>query len=402
MSSTPLRIAFIDYTLEPDKPGRSGLSDVVWDMASALVDKGHQAHVVGCYYTTNYPDERVIVHNFPEPPIGYRNIVGQIWLLNRAANIIKTIEPDIIHAPEYVSTAVFAQKRLPFPMVLTVPGNIFQRIEAGHGFDWSFVQVLKWAATKSAKHCQAIISISQEMKFWWEKTGSLPQNTPWIPYGIDTNRFFPVANARQQLNISEDETLLLYVGRFSPEKGILDLLDALALQDDLFESPFKLVLIGKGALQQQIEAHVQTLGLSHKVDILPWAAQDELKLWYSAANVLLMPSWNEPLGKVFLEAMACGTPVIASDTEGPKDHVQSGTTGYMFPTRDVSALSKLLRLAILQPEQFEQLSPACMAYIQNSLTWSHIMDCIIEQVYQPILRDEQIGGVQWRSEVEAV
>ncbi|MEM7334921.1 MAG: glycosyltransferase family 4 protein [Chloroflexota bacterium] len=391
-----LKVAFMDYPLEPDKPGRSGLSDVIWDMAKALIDQGHEAHVVGCYHTDSFPDPRVIVHDFPEPPIGYRNIVGQMWLLNRAGNIIKQIEPDIVHAPEYVATALFSMKKLNCPIVLTVPGNIFQRIEAGHGFDWSFVEVLKWAARRTAKTCDAILCISQEMKLWWERTGSHPQKTPWIPYGIDTKRFYPVADARHRLGISEDENLLLYVGRFSPEKGILELLDALAQQPDLLNQPFKLVLIGKGALESEIRHHIGHLELENQVSIMPWVAQDDLKLWYSAANVLLMPSWNEPLGKVFLEAMACGTPVIASDTEGPKDHVQIGKTGFLFPVHDVPALSNMLRIAIMQPETLTQMKDASLAYVENNLTWSQIMRCIVNDVYLPLINKEPLQAIDWR------
>ena len=97
----PLRVAFVDYVLDPDKPGRSGLSDVVWDMASELVNQGHEAHVIASYYTDQYPDRRVHVHNFPSPPIGYRNLIGHFWILKRAADIAKRLQPDIIHAPEY-------------------------------------------------------------------------------------------------------------------------------------------------------------------------------------------------------------------------------------------------------------------------------------------------------------
>ncbi len=56
MSSRKLRIGFVDYVLEPDKPGQTGLSDIVWDMASELVNQGHEPHVIASYHTDQYPD----------------------------------------------------------------------------------------------------------------------------------------------------------------------------------------------------------------------------------------------------------------------------------------------------------------------------------------------------------
>ena len=164
MTDKQLNIAFVDYVLEPDKPGRSGLSDIVWDMASELVNQGHEAHVVGSYHTTTYPDARVTVHNFPTPPIGYRNIAGQLWIIKRAADIVRHLQPDVVHAPEYLSTAVLSALGVRTPLVMTVPGNIYHRIKYGHSFEWWYVQVLKLAARRSARHCANIIAISQEMK----------------------------------------------------------------------------------------------------------------------------------------------------------------------------------------------------------------------------------------------
>ena len=78
--------------------------------------------------------------------MAYRNIVGKIWLVKRAADIAKRLKPDIVHAPEYISTAVFASLGVQTPLVLTVPGNIYHRIEHGHSYECHFVQVLRWAA----------------------------------------------------------------------------------------------------------------------------------------------------------------------------------------------------------------------------------------------------------------
>ena len=385
-----MKIAFIDYVLEPHKPGQSGLSDVVWDMASELVNQGHEAHIVASYHTRCYPDPRVIVHQFATPPIGYRNLLGQLWILKRAATIMKQIQPDIIHCPEYVSSAVFAACAVPAPLVMTAPGNIFQRLATGHGYDWHYVQFLKWAARTSARRCASILTISQEMQDWWEWTGSPPERIRTIPYGVNVEHFAPVADACARLGIPTDTCMLLYVGRFSQEKGLFDLLAALEQIASHCDPKYvQVVLAGKGPQHDQLQQQISARGLAPLVQIREWITRDDLPTWYSAADALLLPSWNEPLGRVMLEALACGTPVIASASEGPKDHIIHGQNGFLFPPHDVSALAALLTEVVQQPALLAHMRPAALAYARQHITWHTIVTRIVTDVYASLCVNDQ-------------
>lgn len=386
MIDYPLRIAFIDNILEPDKPGRSGMSDTIWDMAGALVAQGHEPHIIGSYQTTAFPDQRVQVHHFPTPPIGYRNIVGQTWMLKRAAAVSRHIQPDIIHARDYYATAVFTKLGVRTPLVLTVPGNIFKRIREGHGYEWYFTQVLKWAARVSVRHCARVIATSREMKQWWEWTGSIPERTPWIPLGVNVQRFQRVEHARERLSLSHNGPLLLYVGRFSREKGLLDFVAALGIiQELLIAQNARVILIGRGPQEDEIRKVIAAEGLESIVQLLPWAHQDELSTWYSAADVLVMPSWNEPFGKVMIEAMACGTPVVSAITEGAQDHIQEGSNGFLFPPHDVAQLANLVRRCVTHRQELSRMGQQAHAYVQEHLSWTHIAQRIVDEVYAPIL-----------------
>ena len=337
---------------------------------------------VASYHTNTYPDPRVIVHQFATPPIGYRNLIGQVWILKRAAAVMRQLRPDIIHCPEYVSSAVFAALAVPAPLVLTAPGNIFQRLPSEHGYDWHYVQFLKWAARTSARHCGSILAISREMQQWWEWTGSPPERTFTIPYGVNPQHFAPVADARAQLGIAPDTRLLLCVGRFSKEKGLFDLLAALE-QGDLRRNArnVQVVLAGKGPQQTELSQQIAARGLTSVVQLREWIDREDLPTWYSAADALLLPSWNEPLGRVMLEALACGTPVIASASEGPKDHIRQGHNGYLFPPHDVAALAALLQQVIARPVLLNQMRPAALAYAQQHLAWPAIVARIVREVY---------------------
>ncbi len=385
MTGRPLRVAFVDYVLDPTQPGRSGLSDVVWDMASELVSQGHESHVIASYHVKTYPDARVIVHNFSTPPIGYRNVVGHFWILKRAADIARRLRPDIIHAPEYVSTAVFTTLGVPLPVVLTVPGNVFHRIRHGHSYEWYYLQILKWAARTSARRCASVIAISAEMKVWWEWTGSLPERTPWIPLGVNPNIFRYRPDARKRLGLAPRTLSFLFVGRFAPEKGLHDLLDALSRMKHLLHpSEVQFSLVGNGPQERELAERIQCEGLDHVVQLHSWVPQAELIDWYSAADALLLPSHSEALSRTIPQAMICGTPVIGSRITGTEDHVRDGSTGRLFPAGDVQALSDVLSEVVRCPDRLRQMRRDTMLYAQTHLTWPAIMPTIINDVYRPI------------------
>lgn len=387
---TPVRrvIAFVDYVLEPTLPGRSGLSDIVWDMASELINYGYECHVIASYKSSDYPDNRVIVHNFPTPPIGYRNQIGHLWILKRAADTAKSLNPDIICAPEYVSTAVFASLGVRIPMVVIVPGNIFHKLSVpnGSGYEWNVVQMLKWAARKTARTSSCIIAISKEMKNWWEWTGSAPERTPWIPIGVNAGRFQYIEGARDALSLPAERILLLYVGRFSKEKGVLELLHALRmLKESRSISKLQVSLIGKGPQESLIKSTVLESGLESVVTVHSWVHPDMLSAWYSAADALLLPSHSEALPRTLLEAMNCGTPVIGTRVSGIEDHVVNGKTGYLVPPHNEQALCRVLNQVLDNPDALRRMRPATREYARENLTWPKVVKRIISEVYEPII-----------------
>jgi glycosyltransferase involved in cell wall biosynthesis len=384
--SDKLRIAYVDYVLEPDKPGKTGLSDIVWDMASVLVNQGHEAHIVGSYHTRDYPDKRVIVHNFPTPPIGYRNFLGHLWILKRAADVIRQEQFDIVHAPEYVSTAVLSKLGVSTSLVLTVPGNVFQRMQKGHGFEWWFIHVLKWAARVSVKNCARIIAISNEMRDWWITTGSLPENTPVIPLGINPGRFFHVPEARETLGIAPGQFVLLYAGRFSREKGVLDLLTAFKRVNRTDkQNNAVLYLLGKGPQRTEIVQFINSHQLDNHVKIVDWVDQNGMKIWYSAADYFIMPSWYEPAGRVVFEAMACRTAVISANTGAGMDHIQQGETGFTYQPQDINQLTETLDNVLNRHELSSSLGSDAEEYAIKYLTWQILMQRIVDEVYKPLI-----------------
>lgn len=388
-----LRVAYIDDVLNPTAPGRSGMSDTVWDMAVALEQAGHEAHVIGSYANDTYPEPVEHVHNFDPPPMAYRNVIGHALRIWRTATILDVIRPDVVHGQDYFATALLTLLRPRLKVVLTTPGNIFARIASGKsGFEWYFAQILKVSALVSARRCARVIATSSEMRRWWGRTGTLPGRMELIPLGVSQRRFQYVPHARSLLGIEDDRIVLLYVGRFSREKGILETLAILpSLLDSSSNLPIQVVLVGGGPQDEDVRRSIERLGLQDYVTVVPWVHQSQLPAYYCASDVLLLPSFSEPLGKVMLEAMACGTPVLATSTEGPSDHVVEAVNGWLFPIGDFDALRSALSRLISNVSHLRGMRHGVRESITH-LGWDATMQTIIDRVYLRLADTSAICG----------
>jgi len=376
-----MKIVLFDYVFERDKPGITGLSDLVWNWARHLVDLGDEVHIVAPYPESAQPPEGTIVHRFPVPPIGYRNIVGHILIVLRGwLEIRKLGRVDIIHAPEYLSTGIFALLSRGIPVVLTVPGNIYERIKHGNPFDWSATQVFKVCARLSARLCAFVIVTSEEMKWWWQKTGTPASRLVLIPYGVDTKLFRPVPDARTLLGISDHKRIVLYVGRLSHEKGLDHLLEAVRGVSESVED-VELHLVGDGQFKVHLSQLARQLQIEERVIFHGWVNQHALPLYYSAADVTVLPSLSEGCPRVALEAMACGSPFLGTQISGLMDLVREGKTGFLVKPGDVQALADCLNLILSDTALAKRVANAGYIHSRDNLSWSKVVTRIRSEVY---------------------
>ena len=126
------------------------------------------------------------------------------------------------------------------------------------------------------------------------------------------------------------------------------------------------------------------LGLSDLVTFLGRRAQETLHCYYASADVVVMPSHHESFGMVALEAMACGTPVIASAVGGLAELVRDGDTGYLVPDRDPAAMSECLRRLLSDTELRARLGRQAADHA-NGYSWSNITRQMVE-LYERTLR----------------
>ncbi|MDY6868495.1 MAG: glycosyltransferase [Chloroflexota bacterium] len=218
-----------------------------------------------------------------------------------------------------------------------------------------------------------------------------------IPPGVDTHHFYPIPpdEAKEAIGISPDERMALFVGRIEPLKGLDTLIHAMAIvkkKCKAFVCPHYLVIIGgdpEGDTRDmtdemnRLQNLCAELGLDEIVLFLGKRGQDTLPYYYSAAEVVVMPSHYESFGMVALEAMACGTPVIASRVGGLAYLVREGKTGFFVPAQDPDALAEKLRLIFVNHDLRARLGEQAVVYAHD-FSWELITDQIVD-VYKKIL-----------------
>ncbi|NOX63979.1 MAG: glycosyltransferase family 1 protein [Chloroflexi bacterium] len=197
--------------------------------------------------------------------------------------------------------------------------------------------------------------------------GASPQRIAIIPLAVDHRRFRPIPQdeAKAHIGLPTDKRLVLYVGRIEPLKGVDTLLLAMRRVFEAWPRCRKrlcLAIIGGDvkAPREQLSKEMirlqdlsRELGMAHLTAFLGRRNQDALPDYYSAADVVVIPSHYESFGLVALEAMSCGTPVIASRVGGLTFTVVEGVTGYQVPNGDDQAMADRI-LRVLQDDELRR------------------------------------------------
>ena len=182
--------------------------------------------------------------------------------------------------------------------------------------------------------------------------GADPAKISVIPPGVDFGRFHPIPQfeAKTRIGLDPAKQNILLAGRIEPLKGIDTLLEAVALVEECCHDLLKHVtvtIVGGDPWADDLDVEMarlqalrETLGITQFVTFVGSKDQMLLPNYYAASEMVVMPSHYESFGLVALEAMAMGTPVIASEVGGLAHLVRDGQTGFHVPARDARALSR--------------------------------------------------------------
>jgi D-inositol-3-phosphate glycosyltransferase len=231
-----------------------------------------------------------------------------------------------------------------------------------------------------------------------------------IPPGVDIGRFYPIPSdeAKEYIGVPPCGRMLLFVGRIEPLKGLDVLIEALGLmhRNETFkENPFCLVIIGgetdespnfdDNLEMSRIRELTKKHGLSDLVTFLGKKSQDSLPYYYSAAEAVVVPSQYESFGMVALEAMACGTPVVASQIGGLAYLVQDGVTGFTVPVDEPDELARKLTSILQDPALHQRLGTQAVKVAQD-YAWEKVARKLLV-VYEEMLSNSPHNNTGTRS-----
>jgi len=281
----------------------------------------------------------------------------------RANKVVRDFHPDIIHIhhPFVLSMpAIMYAEKLGIPKILTIHTQ-YER----YAYYVSPVpqvitnEAIKMIVASFASKVDVVTTPSESMKKLISRY-NIKKEIVVIPNAIDLNIFQEkdeqaCKKIREQLELTPEDVILLYVGRLSLEKNIDKIIKSLALIKEKNIDKVKLVLVGEGTAMNQLNSMVKSLGLQQHVKFVGAVDSEIVKSYYQISDLFTFTSTSETFGMVIIEAMASGLPVLAVRAPGAVDIITDGFDG-MLVEDDVFEFAACLELLIKNKDLRKRLA----------------------------------------------
>lgn len=241
--------------------------------------------------------------------------------------LLDDIKPALVHSNGYLGNAMLSALA-----AMRVP--LVQHVRVAQ------VDTLR----SELAHADAIVAISQFVKQRILTLGVSAERVAVIGNPLDTDRLASRTcdrrALRDELGVPDDALVLVMIARFTPYKRHDLLIEALRQCRHQLRSPVRVFLIGEvddGEYYLAMRHLMNVAGIDGLITHIPFTPH--VSTYLAVADMLILCSAGEPLGRCILEAMAAGVPVISSDSGGPREIIESGVTGLLFPCGDAGCLS---------------------------------------------------------------
>ncbi len=271
------------------------------------------------------------------------------WLMYRAtrglvASLARSRPIDVIDAhffyPDGVA-ALMIGRELGIPVAITARGSDISLMP-------DFALPRRWILWAAA-HADALITVAGALRDHLVSLGVDEARIQVLRNGVDLTRFSPVAGEQVRQRFGLRGRLLLSVGNLIELKGHHLVIEALRELHDV-----SLIIIGEGPQRSALERLAERLGVAERVRFAGLVPQTELRDYYSAADVMVLASSREGWANVLLEAMACGTPVVATRVWGTPEVVAAPAAGRLLDERSAPAITAGVRALFASPPTREQ------------------------------------------------
>ena len=363
LMSSPLRVLMVLNAFELDGPGL-----FVWNLCRSLKNSPVPVILEVCAVSRDgvlrqrFESVGIAAHYFPTRTLsGFRAF--RKWLQEKkhspaAFDVVHThlLWPDLLlrFLKREIGSAVLLSTNHGLHAVGEKPGLF------GLGY--------RLLESQTRSRVDAYVAVSRALHGEMIHRGYPKERTFAIPNGIDLNAFQPVEEkqievVRGRLGLRPHQPFLLSVGNFRPVKNHALLLEAMVQVRNLFPDVF-LLLVGHGPLKSQYLQMIRERSLEANVRLMAPVGR-KLPLLLGSADLLIHPSRTESFGLVVAEAMACGTPVVATRVGALPELVKEGETGLLVEPESILSLAQGICALIAEPAERERFSKAGILRVRN-------------------------------------
>lgn len=288
--------------------------------------------------------------------------------------LVEQLEIDIIHIHSSYDTipSIFFSLKKKVPLVLTAHG--LNHIYFAKESDVRLFEDYKKRYKEIFSIPSKIISISSTNTERALSVGALPKKIVRIPNGININEWKPIPkeDARKKLDIDLDKKIVLFTGNLQKRKGIDILIESFRqVVDEISE--VNLIIVGSGEEEKNLKFLTNKLGLHASVKFTGRVSDEELKLWYNACDVYVLPSKSEGLSIAMLEAMSLEKPIITTKPEmGTYDCLIDGENGYFVDYGNIDELAQKIIKILEDNDLAEKFGRKSRELIENEYNWEKI------------------------------
>lgn len=396
LPTLPNRVALIsvhgDPAVETGREGAGGQNVYVRQVGEALAQRGWQVDMFTRRSSTQQP--KFVEHSNncrtirltagPEEYIGRDHLfdylpefINQFLLFQKQEGI----QYPLVHTNYWLSSWVGMQLKKHQPLIQVHTYHSLGAIKYQAVSDIPAIASKRLAIEKQClETVDRVVATSPQEEEHMRTYVSALGTIDMIPCGTDIKRFGSVSRseARQQLGIAPQAKVVLYVGRFDKRKGIETLVRAMGQSTLRGQADLKLMIAGgstpgqsDGIERDRIETIVAELGLTD-ITSFPGRLDVELSTYYTAANVVVVPSHYEPFGLVPIEAMACRTPVVASDVGGLQFTIVNEVTGLLVPPKDDAAFAVAIDRILSDADWANQLGQTGRQRVEIAFSWDSV------------------------------
>lgn len=332
-------------------PTHGGSGVVASELARGLAKRGHEIHIVSYAppFRLRSFHPNIFIHEvgiatyplFKYPPYA-------LGLATKLAELVEEYDIALIHAhyaiphaaSAYLAKQILNSQRI--KTITTLHGTDITLV----GADQSFHRVIKFTIEKS----DGVTAVSNYLKKRTIEEFDIQREIRVIYNFVDTTQPTHSQDICKKKDYAPNgEKILMHASNFRPVKRVGDVVRILARVRE--QIPAKLMLIGDGPEKLFIQQLVKELKLTDDVYFL--GEQDHIEPLFLCADLFLLPSEQESFGLTALEAMACGVPVISTETGGLSEVITHGETGYLLPVGEIKKMAEKASVLLTDPKKHE-------------------------------------------------